>query len=67
MTRFEYGVIDEDELVYSPVDLSRDEAIRLACTLGDGHTAVRRTCQSWEPFNTGVVDPCLGYALSTPP
>ena len=61
MERYEYGVIDEEDLVYSPIDLSRDEAIRLACTLGAGHTPVRRTCQAWEPFNPGIVDPCAPY------
>lgn len=59
MNRFEYGVIDDDDFVISPDGLSRDEAIRMACTLGAGHMPVRRTCQDWEPFNTGVMNPCL--------
>lgn len=58
MLAVEYGVVDEEEFVYSPVGMTRDEAIRMACALGEGHTPMRRTCEAWEPFDTGVIDPC---------
>lgn len=62
MNTTEYGVVDDEGLVYAPIMLNREEAIRLSCTLGAGHTPVRRSCGPWEPFNTGIVDPCAPYA-----
>lgn len=62
MRTFEYGVIDDEDFVIAPGGMSREEAIRMACTLGDGHDAVRRACEGWERFNTGIVDPCAPYA-----
>lgn len=60
-----YAVEAPNGDIIAPGVVSREEAIRLACDLGDGHQAVTRDVGDWETFDTGIVDPCLDIVEAT--